>query len=104
MNRVLIIDDDPVTRAVLKVMLTRLDREVIEADDVASGIEATEHEDFATIICDYMLPDGTGLDVLEARPSLAERFILLTGMSERDKLDDDRIADCLLYTSDAADE
>ena len=52
-------------------MLTRLDREVIEADDVASGIEATENEDFATIICDYMLPDGTGLDVLEARPSLA---------------------------------
>ncbi len=90
---VIVIDDDPVSRAVVRVMLERAGHEVFDAGDVATGLTAVdEREHISVVVCDYLLPDGTGLDVLEARPWLQDRFILMTGMTERDELDDERVS------------
>jgi len=91
MTHILVVDDDPVMRAVIGVMLTRLGHDVVDAQDLASANQAVNDHDFDAIVCDYLLPDGSGLDLLEAHAQLAPRFILLTGTRERDDLGDDRV-------------
>ncbi len=95
---VVVIDDDPVSRAVVRVVLERAGHGVIDAGDVASGLAAVDDlESISVVVCDYLLPDGTGLDVLEARPWLHDRFILMTGTTERDELGDDRVSLIQVY-------
>jgi len=95
---VLVIDDDPVTRAVVGVMVKRLGHEVVEASDVSEARAIIdEHPEFFAVVCDYRLPDESGLDLLESRPTLASRFVLLTGTREREDLGDDRVAEVAAY-------
>ena len=64
MPHLLIVDDSPTIRRMVKVALTPLSMEVIEA---ASGLEAIEQLAVATvnlIVLDLNMPDMHGLDVL----------------------------------------
>jgi len=97
-STILVVDDDPVIRAVVRVMLERASYEVLEAADVGEATERlNEREDFAAVVCDYQLPDGSGLDLLESRPWIRDRFILMTGTTEREELRDDRVGSVDVY-------
>ena len=64
MPHLLIVDDSPTIRRMVRVALTPLSMEVIEA---ASGLEAIEQLAVATvnlIVLDLNMPDMHGLDVL----------------------------------------
>lgn len=64
MRHLLIVDDSPTIRRMVRVSLTPLSMEVIEA---ASGLEAIEQLAVATvnlIVLDLNMPDMHGLDVL----------------------------------------
>lgn len=64
MPHLLIVDDSPTIRRMVRVTLTPLSMEVIEA---ASGLEAIEQLAVATvnlIVLDLNMPDMHGLDVL----------------------------------------
>ena len=97
MSAILVVDDDSVTRVVLRVMLERSGAEVVEADSVDAARSVLADTDFDLVICDYVMPDANGLDLLEACPDLEGRFVLLTGTKERDDLGDDRVEKVSAY-------
>lgn len=86
---VLVVDDDPVSRLVLRHMLERQGAEVIETDGVDTALSAY-HPDIDVILCDYVMPDRNGLDLLDELPGDAPPFVLLTGEVREQDLDDPR--------------
>ncbi len=94
MGQLLIVDDDAVSRLVLRHMLERQDHVVIEADSVDSALAASTDptsEPFDMVICDYQMPNRTGLDLLEALADKRLPFILLTGELHEGDLQDERV-------------
>lgn len=82
-GRILAVDDETVSRLVLCRMLDALGYEVVEACDVAEGIQKLEDERFDLVVSDYQMPGGTGLDVARVANQKATPFILLSGYSYR---------------------
>lgn len=66
-KRVLVVDDTPEDRAVVRRMLRRgFAGELIidEADSVATGIQAIQESPVDCVLLDHNMPDGHGVDVL----------------------------------------
>lgn len=87
---VLAVDDDPVSLVVLRHMVGRLGCRVVAATGVNTAREALADTAVDLVVCDYALPDGTGLDLLDDAASVP--FVLLTGVAERHEMGDERIA------------
>ncbi len=80
---VLVVEDDVVSRMVLCRMLHQMGHEPVAADSVRSALEAATSADFGLVISDYLLPDGTGLELLEQLSATGRDrapFILVTGL------------------------
>jgi len=83
---VLVIDDEPVVRAAVRRVLEAHGLRVATADDAESGLR---HPGLATcrvVLCDLMLPDRSGADVLR---ELVERYpglpvVMITGYATPD--------------------
>ena len=68
MARILIVDDDPSTRTLLKRMLENSpDTDVIEAEDGAEGLDRAQQSHPDLILLDIQMPKMTGIDFLEVR-------------------------------------
>jgi len=63
-ERVLVADDDALTRELLAETLGRCGCEVVLASDGASAVRALEREDFDLILTDVKMPEKSGMDVL----------------------------------------
>ena len=85
---VLVIEDDPTTRDVLRRYLSRAGLEVVEADNGASGLAAFSQSSPDLVILDLMLPGIDGLDVCERiRRTSAVPIMILTALgSESDRV------------------
>lgn len=83
-NTVLVVDDDPVSRLVVRHMLERAGLGVVDADGVDPALEAlaerrqSDAEPFALIVCDFDMPGRSGLDLYDEHEG-TEPFVLLTG-------------------------
>jgi sigma-B regulation protein RsbU (phosphoserine phosphatase) len=80
--RILAVEDDAVSRAVLRQALRRLGHETIEAGDGEAAWAALQEESFRVVVSDWMMPVMDGLELcrrIRQRPD-AEYiyFILLT--------------------------
>jgi two-component system response regulator PilR (NtrC family) len=65
--RVLICDDEPRLREMLGILLRRSGYEVASAAGVREGVERIAvSEPFDAVITDLLMPDGSGMEVLEA--------------------------------------
>lgn len=80
--RVLVLDDDI---SIQKLVSALLRREGLRVDVVGSGrraIEFIEHNDYAVMLLDLMMPHEGGMTVIshlrETRPELLTRVVLLT--------------------------
>jgi CheY-like chemotaxis protein len=54
---------------------------VIEADSVISAIAMIESNEFDLIVCDFMMPNATGIEVfkyLETHPEVNSQFIMFS--------------------------
>ncbi|MBI5181125.1 MAG: sigma-54-dependent Fis family transcriptional regulator [Nitrospirae bacterium] len=80
-KNVLIIEDEPIMRNILKNALTKSGFETIIVEDGIKGISAINEGEFDIIITDIVLPKGDGFKVLkwakEKRPETS--VILITG-------------------------
>ena len=86
---VLLIEDHVPMRTVIRRALVGAGYDVESADSVAAARSALGADrdgagrDYAAILCDLTLPDGSGADLVqwlrEARPALARRTLVLTG-------------------------
>lgn len=57
---ILIVDDNPANRRLLRQMLQHIGHEIFEADDGFSAIEAVQQHDFDMIFMDIMMPGMNG--------------------------------------------
>jgi CheY-like chemotaxis protein len=81
--RVLVADDDPGARYLLRVVLESAGYEVAEVHDGAElhdVLSMSPRGHFSLVIADHLMPRMLGLEVL-SRMSSRTRFILLTGTS-----------------------
>ena len=74
-RRILIVEDDPDTRRVLKRLLQGRGHQVETATGVAEAVELAHREPFDLLLADIGLPDGSGHDLLHrlgsSRPAAA---------------------------------
>lgn len=78
--QILIIDDDPITRMVLRKTLLGQGYKVIEAQTGEDGITQAKEFCPALIICDWQMPGISGLEVcrqIKADPLLSATFFIL---------------------------
>lgn len=87
MVSILVVDDDPVARVLLRHLISRRGYESVEVDDGAEALAVLRDRRFDLIISDQNMP---GLSGLELRDALGEHldtpFVLLTGHAERTEL------------------
>lgn len=86
--RVLIADDDPRTRDVLRRYLSRAGHEVLEAENGTEALERWRRDRPDLVLLDLMMPGLDGLDVCTAvRRESAVPIIMLTALgSESDRV------------------
>ena len=84
--RILIVEDQPICRMGIRSTLANstLDYQIIaEADSVATAVVSLEQYGSQNdlILLDYMLPDGTGMDVIDAakRISPGAKIVIFSG-------------------------
>jgi len=67
-TRVLVVDDEPGIRQVLEIALRRHGFDVVALPGARSAIEAVQQnpQPFPLVITDLVMPDGSGMDVLQA--------------------------------------
>jgi len=63
-RRIVLVDDDPALRGLLRATLPEDAYEVVEAGDARSAVETIEREAVDLVVLDWLLPDGTGGEVL----------------------------------------
>ena len=85
-KRILIVDDEEVIRKFLRIHLTKLGYEVTEAEDGEKAIEKIGGGKFDLIICDVMMPNKNGWEVVKevkSTPDLSNiPIILLTAKND----------------------
>lgn len=65
-GRILVVDDEPAIREVVRLNLEAEDYEVMSADGVVGALSAFSAGDFSLAILDVMLPDGDGFELARA--------------------------------------
>lgn len=87
MKTILVIEDQPVMRHKTVTILKMEGFEVLEAADGAEGVRLALEELPDLILCDIMMPDQDGYDVLQAvrvnRAAATTPFIFLTAKGEK---------------------
>lgn len=64
-KKILIVDDDEMIRKFLRIHLVNLGYEVTEAVDGIKALEQLDNDDFDLLICDILMPNKDGWQVLE---------------------------------------
>ena len=80
MTQILIVDDDPAIQILLSRALRKSGYDIIVAKDGEEGLNKAQEIKPALIICDWLMPGMTGLQVcrhVKANPELATTFFIL---------------------------
>lgn len=86
MGKVLIVDDEPNMRRILKANLRMDNHTCVEASNSSEAVTRLSKEDFDVVVTDQKMPGGTGLDVLRAvqenDPTTSVIFLTAVGTVE----------------------
>jgi CheY-like chemotaxis protein len=78
--RILLVEDDPSTLDVMHRLLASMRHETVQANSVASALEAARRHPVDLVISDLGLPDGLGYDLMrEISDQYGIRGIALSG-------------------------
>jgi len=88
---ILVVDDFPMIRGVIKNFLKQLGYEnILEADDGTSALEVLRREKVDFIICDWKMPQMSGLELLQAVRTSEEwkdlPFLMVTGGGQKENV------------------
>jgi len=88
--KVLVVDDDPVSRKLLRTYLEKWGYQVTQAEDGAAGWSLFQTDDFPLVIADWMMPEMDGVELVRRiraheRPGFVY-CILLTARSHKEDL------------------
>lgn len=89
MPHILVIDDDPTFRSVLRAALEIEGHEVVEASNGAEGIKLFKKQKFDITLCDIFMPDKEGLEtILELKRDFPDiKLIAMSGAFTAGELD-----------------
>src|SRR5262245_30405826 len=82
----LIVDDDPMDRAMLRRYLTPHGFQVTEAGDGPEALALLESQQFDVVLLDILMPGMTGLEVLldlRRRRSVADQPVIMATAKDR---------------------
>jgi len=65
MYRILIVDDEPDIRTLIRIHLEKVDLQAIEAESGRQAIERLQEHPIALMVLDLMMDDGNGFEVLQ---------------------------------------
>lgn len=84
MEKILVVEDDTISRRIIREILSRSGYEVFEAEDGAQGLEAFKANKPDLVLTDYQMPVMNGLRVLSEIRNLqpAVPVIILTGFGD----------------------
>ena len=85
MIKALIIDDDSISRMLLREILKKTIANVEllgEASSVEEGLALIEQKDPDVVFLDISMPDGTGFDLLDKLKKIDFKIIFITAYSE----------------------
>ena len=86
--RILLVEDDPISRSFLETALAEVPALVDSTSDIASALDLARLHDHALWIIDAHLPDGDGIDCLHSlRPIAGTTALAITASTARDELD-----------------
>ena len=79
-GHLLVVDDEPNIREVLRIVLEAEGYDVREAETYAKGMQLLGKSTFDLVICDIVLPDGNGLDLVRSYHSghPDTKFVVIT--------------------------
>jgi putative two-component system response regulator len=87
-TRILVIDDEPILRALMRETLEQAGYETVGADDAERALALLEDETIGLIVSDIVMPRLTGIELLETvqrvRPSVP--VLLVTGVDSHANL------------------
>jgi DNA-binding response OmpR family regulator len=90
-RRILVVDDEPVIRRIVDLVLSAAGFAVFEAEDAARAIQAVKlaAQPFDLILLDLTLPDGDGAAVIPAirQLSSSSRLLVVSGLGAMDASD-----------------
>ncbi len=96
-SRVLIVDDEPGMRFLIRTVLDDLGADLCEADSVTEGRARALAEEWSVIVLDNRMPDGTGLELAaELRATGTTPIIIYSGYLDADAR---AVADALELTA-----
>jgi two-component system response regulator PilR (NtrC family) len=75
--RILVVDDERSMQEFLEIFFRSEGYEVVTAGDVESGRLQLESDEFDVLISDMQMPDGTGLDLLEAAQASSGETVVI---------------------------
>ena len=87
--RILVVDDDGVSRKVAAQAAGRMGHEVVSASGGAEAWALLEREDFDVLLTDWIMPGFDGIDLCErVRERPHRRFVYLMLVTQRNKTED----------------
>jgi DNA-binding NtrC family response regulator len=86
MARILVIDDDPGYRMVLRSFIEEKGHTVLEAEGADEGMKLFLSDRVDLVISDLMMPDKSGMDLLKELRAIQSKvlFIMVTGYPTMD--------------------
>jgi len=78
--KILVVDDEPWLRWILRTQLTRLNHEVVEAEDGQAAWEMWQREAFPMVITDWLMPNIDGVELIRrirAASTLSYTYIVM---------------------------
>jgi DNA-binding response OmpR family regulator len=85
MSRILVVDDDPDIRLLLRLELAAEGHEILEAGDGEAALAAVLNQGPDVVLLDMMMPVLDGWEVLRAvDPATAPPIIVVTALTTRD--------------------
>lgn len=86
MKSLLIVDDDAVTTEFLQIFCSDIGFNIKVASSVAEAATAIKEGDFAFVLSDFSLDDGTACDIanLMDREQLSAQLIITTGFDKQE--------------------
>ncbi|RKL67912.1 response regulator [Salipaludibacillus neizhouensis] len=92
MKKILVADDEDILRMLIVDTLEDLGFEIEEAEDGQEALEKLEEGNFDLAILDYMMPEKTGLEVIQSLSKETKNNIQLVMLTAKAQEQDRQIA------------
>ncbi len=106
---ILLIEDEPLIQRTLKLLLEKKGATVEATNNGTAAIKHILNNSYDIIICDLMLQDITGFDIIEeskkvlSNEEISTKFIIITAYSSPQILEKAKLYGCSIYSKPFAD-